>query len=116
MSFYFAACGPCVADVPALYGLQARMPELGLAAVTFDDEATSRQFVQTRGLRWPVYPQARSFLQALGIRSYPAFALVNPEGRLVSIGPLHELQRSGDPAEVLRRWVQTQIARDSGKT
>lgn len=116
MSFYFAGCAPCVAEVPVLNGLQARMPELRLAAVTFDDEATSRRFVQDHGLRWPVYPQAKPFLQSLGVNSFPAFALLSPEGKVVSIGPLHELQRSERPVELLQRWVQEQIARDAGKT
>ncbi|MGM9514027.1 TlpA family protein disulfide reductase [Roseateles sp. DB2] len=116
MSFYFATCAPCVAEIPALNSLQAHMPELRLAAVTFDDETTSRRFVQDHGLRWPVYAQARPFLQSLGVSSFPAFALLNPEGKLVSIGPLYELQHSPNPSELLQRWVQEQIARDSGKT
>lgn len=116
MSFYFATCAPCVAEVPVLNGLQARMPELRLAAVTFDDEATSRRFVQDHGLRWPVYPQAKPFLQSLGVNSFPAFALLSPAGKVLSIGPLHELQRSQQPVELLQHWVQEQIARDSGKT
>ena len=122
MSFYFATCAPCVAEIPALNALQARMPELRLAAVTFDDEATSRRFVQDHGLRWPVYAQASSFLQALGVKSFPSFALLNPAGKLLSIGPLYALQNSEQPAEVLQRWVGEQIAKDvkesreSGKT
>ena len=47
---------------------------------------------------------------------FPAFALLSPEGKVVSIGPLHELQRSEKPVELLQRWVQEQIARDAGKT
>ncbi len=112
MSFYFASCAPCVKEIPALNALQARMPELRLAAVTFDDEATSRRFVQDHGLRWPVYAQAQSFLQSLGVSSFPAFALLSPEGRLLSIGPLHALQNSEQPAEVLQRWVREQIAKE----
>lgn len=84
LSFYFAECIPCVAEVPALNAYSSAHPEIHAWAVTFDDLATSSEFVAKRDLRLPVIADAQAFIDAVGVKTYPTWVLVS-DGRIAAL-------------------------------
>jgi peroxiredoxin len=85
LSFYFAECLPCIAEVPEINSLAAAHPEMGVYAVTFDDAATAKGFVAQRGLRVPVVADAQPYLDALAVHTYPTLLLVDEQGRVAAV-------------------------------
>jgi len=83
LNFYFSGCVPCIREVPALNAFRAAHPELNYLAVTFDPAFDARAFVAERRLDWPVVADAARFLRAAGVRSFPGYMLVAPDGRIV---------------------------------
>ena len=86
LSFYFSSCVPCIQEVPALNAYREAHPELNYLAVTFDPAFDARRFVSERKLNWPVVADAGRFLRAAGVRSFPAYMLVAPDGRILGRG------------------------------
>jgi peroxiredoxin len=85
VSFYFAGCGPCVAEVPVLNALAQSRKDINLLAVTFDDAKVSKEFVAQHSLAWPIVPGAGKLTKDIGVRGYPTLALINPQGKLVDV-------------------------------
>lgn len=86
LNFYFSDCAPCVQEVPALNAFREANPELNYLAITFDPAADARRFVSERKLSWPVVADAGRFLRAAGVRSFPGYMLVAPDGRILGYG------------------------------
>jgi peroxiredoxin len=86
VSFYFSTCVPCIQEVPALNAFRDSHPELNYLAITFDPAADARRFVSERKLSWPVLADAGRFLSAAGVRTFPAYMLVAPDGRILGRG------------------------------
>ena len=97
-SFYFAACAPCVREVPQLNALATRRPDLGYLAVTFDPIARARAFVTATGLRWPVVADAATLAGAAGVQAYPTLMLLDPAGRVLAV-------QNTTPPEGLDAWI-----------
>lgn len=89
ISFYFASCGPCIKEVPALNAFQQAHPDVRVLSVTFETAAEGRAFVARHGLRTPVVPGQQAFIDAMGVAGYPNVALIGPEGTVVSLFYLH---------------------------
>lgn len=104
LSFYFDECVPCIAEIPALNAYAHAHPEMRVLAVTFDEAARARKFRATRHLAWPIAPDAQSFIDALGIRTYPTLLLVRPDGTLADSFTASGLE-SGDGAARIAAWV-----------
>ena len=85
LSFYFAECAPCIAEVPALNGYAKAHPDIAAYALTFDDTATAQAFVRERGLQWPVLAGARAFIDSLGVKSYPTLLLIDGKRRVAAV-------------------------------
>lgn len=105
LSFYFDACVPCIAEIPALNAYAHAHPEMRVLAVTFDEAARARKFRATRHLEWPIAPDAQAFIDALGVRTYPTLLLVRPDGTLADSFTRSGLE-SGDGAARLAAWVR----------
>jgi peroxiredoxin len=86
LSFYFSGCVPCIQEVPALNAYREAHPELNYVAITFDPAVDARRFVSERKLNWPVIADAGHFLNAAGVRSFPGYMLVAPDGRILGRG------------------------------
>ena len=84
LEFYFSGCGPCLEAIPELNAFKADRPDLAVLAITFDDEAETRRFLEQRKLTWDVVPAARDFIDALGVKVYPTTLLVDAAGKLVA--------------------------------
>jgi peroxiredoxin len=83
VTFYFATCVPCIKEVPALNTYRRAHPDLNYLAVTYESVAEARAFVAKHGLEWPVIADARPFLDAAGVRGFPTYLLVSPDGRIL---------------------------------
>lgn len=109
VNFYFAACKPCILEVGPLNRFAAARHDLNFLAMTFDAPAEARGFVKRFGFRWRVVPDARDFIDRLGVKRYPMMALFDAEGRLLGLragGVKDELEAAAlGPA--LKRWVDS---------
>jgi peroxiredoxin len=106
MSFFFAECAPCIAEIPALNTFAHTHPDVRVLAVTFDDPAKARAFKSERGLAWPVLADAQSFIDAVGVQTYPMLLLVGPDGAVA--GFTQQTRSGGTTAEGLDAWVRDQ--------
>lgn len=108
INFFFADCAPCIAEIPALNAFASAQPSVRTLGVTFDEESEARTFVAKRKFDWTILPDAKPLIDALGIRSYPSFALVDANGVVRALASSHEI--SGDektpmsPA-LLTAWI-----------
>lgn len=80
LSFHFAECVPCIAEIPMLNAFARGNPDFNVFAVTFDDAATSTAFATAHGYDWPILADAQDFIDTLGIRVYPTMLLVDATG------------------------------------
>jgi peroxiredoxin len=85
VSFYFAGCGPCVAEIPVLNALAQSRKDVNLLAITFDSDKETKEFVAQRGLAWPIVPNADKLTKDIGVRAFPTLALISPQGKLVDV-------------------------------
>ncbi|WP_052949839.1 TlpA family protein disulfide reductase [Dyella japonica] len=82
VSFFFADCAPCIAEVPVLNAYAHANGDMNFVAITFDDVDTARKFVADRGLTWPVLHDGQSLIDTLGVSIYPTLMLIDPSGRV----------------------------------
>jgi peroxiredoxin len=85
VSFYFAGCSPCVKEVPTLNALAGKRKDLNLLAVTFDSLDESKRFVAEHHLNWAIVPDAKKLTEDAGVKGYPLFALLDPQGKLIEM-------------------------------
>jgi thiol-disulfide isomerase/thioredoxin len=114
INFYFSTCAPCVAEIPVLTAYAREHPHMRVLAVTFDDAKTSRSCVSEHHFSWPVLANGMGFISAMGVNTYPAMALVGPDGRLLRMTISADIGH-GQPLTVgaLTHWVDRGIARAS---
>ncbi len=119
ISFFFEACAPCIAEVPALNKFRDLHPELNLVAVTFDDQAKAQRFLDRHKLNWPVLIESQSFNRSLGVNSYPSFMVLDPQGRFLGHRQMGKTPTDDEAAgraehAELAAWVKQLIAKDKG--
>jgi peroxiredoxin len=106
VNFYFAHCAPCRKEIPDLNALATAHKDMKFVALTFDSKDDARQFVSDTQFAWPIAPDANSFIQEIGVKAYPAFALLDPKGIVVAMATHSEIARQdGDVGKWLARWV-----------
>jgi peroxiredoxin len=109
VNFYFAACKPCILEVGPLNRFAASRKDLQVLAMTFDEPAVARAFVERFRFRWRVVPDAKDFIDRMAVNRYPLMALFDAQGRLLGTragGVKDELEAATvEPA--LRRWVDS---------
>jgi cytochrome oxidase Cu insertion factor (SCO1/SenC/PrrC family) len=107
VSFFFATCLPCILEVEPINRFAASRPKMNFLAVTFDEPAEARAFVQRFGLRWRVVPDARDFIDRMRVKQYPLMALFDANGQLLGTkkgGARDELEAANVEPQ-LKRWV-----------
>lgn len=82
VSFFFAECAPCMAEVPTLNAYARLHGDMNFVAITYEDAATAGQFVHAHDLSWPVLYHAQALIDTLGVGIYPTLMLLDPAGRV----------------------------------
>lgn len=82
VSFFFAECVPCIAEVPTLNAYAREHGDMNFVAITYQDAATAGLFVRLRGLRWNVLHDGQGLVDTLGVGVYPTLMLLDPSGRV----------------------------------
>jgi cytochrome oxidase Cu insertion factor (SCO1/SenC/PrrC family) len=107
VSFFFAACVPCIREVEPLNEFAAARPGFNFLAMTFDDRESARKFVNRYGLRWRVVPDASELIDRIRVKNYPMVALFDAQGRLLGTktgGAKDELE-AANVGPQLARWM-----------
>lgn len=117
INFFFADCVGCIAETPALNAYAKAHPEVRVLAVTFDKASDAADYVKQQQFAWPVAYGGQSWLDTLGVSTYPALALVGADGRLLDIRISGAIQSGGDTisAKDLNRWVAGTLAKQTAK-
>jgi peroxiredoxin len=103
ISFYFAECAPCVAEVPELNQLAADRTDLNFIGMSFDSPDVTAKFAVDYKFTWKLLPEASKLLDSAGVKTFPSFALLDPKGVLVAIAQAGEITKSD---KTLAAWVQ----------
>lgn len=82
VSFFFADCAPCIAEVPTLNAYARAHSGMNFVAITYEDAGQAKAFVRQRGLEWNVLVDATALTDTLGIGTYPTLMLIDPDGRV----------------------------------
>ena len=114
ISFFFADCLPCIAEVPTLNEFARQHGDMNVVAITYEDAQTAHQFASGRGLAWPILHDGLGLIDTLGVNTYPTLILLDPSGHVagVAIGMNMrdaEAQRLAD----LNRWIDRWRAQTS---
>jgi hypothetical protein len=107
MNFYFAQCVPCILEVGPINRYAAQHPEMNFLAVTFDEPAVARAFVDRYKFRWRVVPGARDFIERMRVKKYPMMVLFDAGGRLLGMRPggARDELEAANVVPQLSRWV-----------
>ncbi|HEU5135684.1 MAG TPA: TlpA disulfide reductase family protein [Steroidobacteraceae bacterium] len=107
MNFYFAQCVPCILEVGPINRYAAQHPEMNFLAVTFDEPAVARAFVDRYKFRWRVVPGAQEFIDRVRVKKYPMMVLFDSRGRLLGMKPggVRDELEAANVGPQLTRWV-----------
>jgi peroxiredoxin len=107
ISFFFAECAPCIAEVPTLNAYAREHNDINVVSITFDDAETAHEFVNERGLTWNVLYNGQALTDTLGVGIYPTLMLIDPSGHVA--GSAVGMSMSDDPAKRLADldgWIE----------
>lgn len=106
LSFYFAECPPCIAEIPTLNALAKQHKDFKLLTVTYEPRDTASAFAKQRNLQVPSLVNAQSWIDSLGISTYPALLLIDPQGHLAAATVSTALAKHGVPTTgEIASWV-----------
>jgi peroxiredoxin len=116
VSFFFADCAPCIAEVPTLNAYAREHGDMNFVAITYEDAATARRFVSERGLTWPVLHNGTALTDTIGVTIYPTLMLIDPSGNVAgaAVGMSMRDQPSKRLAD-LTGWVEQWKAANAAK-
>ena len=109
ISFFFSTCVPCILEVQPLNRFAAAHPNVNFLAVTYDEPAEARAFVQRFGVKWRVVPDAQNFIERMRVKQYPLMALFDANGKLLGSkkgGARDELEAANVEPQ-LQRWMDS---------
>lgn len=107
VSFFFAECAPCIAEVPVLNAFAKANGDMAFVAITYEDVDTTRNFVHDRGLSWDVVHDGQGLIDTLGVNTYPTLMLIDPSGHVAGAA-VGMTMRDGQDKQFadLTGWVQ----------
>jgi hypothetical protein len=108
LSFFFAECVPCIKETPILNAFRRKHPEFNYLALTFDAPAVAKAFVKKFGLEWPVAADTLKYMQAAGIKQFPAYVLLSEGGAVLGASFGLDTHSMADAAAGLKQfegWV-----------
>ena len=81
ISFYFAACAPCIKEVPVLNELRKKAQDkVNFVAITFDSKQEAADFSTKWGFEWDPVIDAADYIQELNIPGFPTILLADETG------------------------------------
>ena len=115
ISFYFSHCRPCIEEIPELNQFARENGQVAVVAITFDSADEARAFADKHGFDWRIIPDAQDFIDEVGVKMYPAMALVSANGILIAT-KLGESTTNADGSKVesgwLKAWVDQALVTD----
>lgn len=114
INFYTVNCAPCIKEVPKLNKIRTKRNDVNFLAITADSAATSASYVKQYGLNWPIAAGAQALLfDKLNVQAFPAFALLDANGRLLSTVQANQLGGEDGHATVagIEKWVDFQSSK-----
>lgn len=104
VNFFFDKCAPCIEETPALNQFAKDYPEIQVLSMTFDQLGQVQKYVSEHRFAWPiVFGAGKVISEALEIRSFPSFILVDEGGKI--IGVQRGADSSGDVSKKLHDWI-----------
>jgi thiol-disulfide isomerase/thioredoxin len=94
LDFWATWCAPCVAEIPFLKSAYERFKERNLEILGIDNDedlAAARKLAAERGVTWP-QATLESIRGRLTVYAFPTTILLDPAGRIVSMGAGEELR------------------------
>ncbi|GLQ91931.1 hypothetical protein GCM10007901_08810 [Dyella acidisoli] len=82
VSFFFAECAPCIAEVPTLNEYAREHGDMNFVAITYEDATTAREFVKQHGSTWNVLYDGQALTDTLGVGIFPTLMLLDPSGHV----------------------------------
>jgi peroxiredoxin len=113
INFYTIYCAPCIKEVPKLNQIKNRRDDINVLAITSDSAATAAAYVKKYGLNWPIAANARALLfDQLDVQAFPAFALLDADGRLLATVQANQLGGEDGHATVdgIEAWIDAHEA------
>ncbi|RUL73689.1 TlpA family protein disulfide reductase [Dyella choica] len=115
VSFFFAECAPCIAEVPTLNAYAREHGDMNFIAITFENADNARQFVSQRGLGWNVLYHGQALTDTLGVGTYPTLMLLTPDGQVAGSAVGTSMQdepakRLADLAGWIEQWKRAAMA------
>ncbi len=106
ISFFFADCAPCIAEVPTLNAFARQHGEMNFVAITYEDADAARQFATDRRFAWPILHDGQGLIDTLGVNTYPTLMLLDPTGHVAGVA-IGMSMRDDEPKRLadLNRWI-----------
>jgi thiol-disulfide isomerase/thioredoxin len=85
LNFWFTSCVPCRSEIPELNQLvekYASNKDIVFLAITFNDEAAVRTFLEANAFTYNIIPGQGDMIKQFGIASYPTNAIVDKTGKV----------------------------------
>ena len=89
INFWFAACVPCIAEMPALNGLKEKYQDSGVVflSMTFETKSTVLNFLQQHHFTFTSIPDAQAYCDKI-TKQYPVTLFVDKQGIIKSAAHL----------------------------
>ncbi len=107
VNFYFDKCEPCIKETPELNRFAQNYPDVQTIAITFDSAKQAQDYVAQHKFAWPILVEGDKLIRTdIGLSSYPSFALVNEQGKVLGLGSSIDIGISDHKAEAaLVAWI-----------
>lgn len=107
LNFYFDKCEPCIKETPELNRFAQNYPAVQTIAITFDSAKQAQDYVAQHQFAWPILVEGDKLIRTdIGLSSYPSFALVDGQGKVLGLGSSIEIGIYDHKAEAaLVAWI-----------
>lgn len=107
LNFYFDKCEPCIKETPELNRFAQNYPAVQTIAITFDSTKQAQDYVAQHQFAWPILVEGDKLIRTdIGLSSYPSFALVDGQGKVLGLGSSIEIGINDHKAEAaLVAWI-----------
>ncbi|GHE57664.1 peroxiredoxin family protein [Roseivirga thermotolerans] len=85
LNFWFAACKPCIMEMPELNELVEEFKPKGInfLAIGLDNPERITKFLEQHAFNYELLPNGRRVAHSYGVTSYPTHLLLDPNGKVI---------------------------------